>query len=248
MKKKTNFGQAFAQDIVATEAWCTFLWVLHLVPTHDMRLYRNVHQIFSSYQWKQRRICCSLATDTEVSTATPPHYRAASLLRPCSRFRGVFFICQDLKFFQWHQACQANFVACVGFKYFPLSLTLLKKVDKGKVSVKKCWVWQRSITRTHCSRSPGESWFTALYYNCCHLKDSTADGTTLSNYASKTSCCILVIPVVHPPPPGNKTLMTARHTLKPPMSHLPGECGLRPNKAMNAYLLSSCHTCTHSSA
>lgn len=123
--------------------------MLHLVPTHDMRLYRNVHQIFSSYQWKQRRICCSLATDTEVSTATPPHYRAASLLRLFSRFRGFFFICQDLKFFQWHQACQANFVACVGFKYFPLSLTLLKEVDQGKVSVKKCWVWQRSITRTH---------------------------------------------------------------------------------------------------
>lgn len=55
---------------------------------------------------------------------------------------------------------------------------------------------------------------------------STVAGCHPMEQCVQSSCVILAIPAVQPPPAGNKTVVTVRHTLNLPKSHPPGECGL----------------------
>lgn len=72
--------------------------------------------------------------------------------------------------------------------------------------------------------------FYLCFAQCCWRQSAVTlqlNDTALCSNVSRSACVIPVIPALHPPPPGNKTKVTASQThLNLPRSHLLGECGL----------------------
>lgn len=93
---------------------------------------------------------------------------------------------------------------------------------KGKSELKNV-KYGRVVQQEHPAGCPGVSPLKSrTQWNNIHV------APPLATMCPKAACVILVIPAaVNPPPPGNKTLVTARHTLELTRSHLPGECGVQ---------------------